>query len=106
MTQSTSLQALIDYGSFPVFVKGEKQTALISGKTCVYFEWTYGIREHDGWLTFWNGDRTLAPLAVLTPLGLLELRIYQVRLYLEPSYRYTYSPRDANKAPEVVSEYG
>jgi hypothetical protein len=99
-----SLDTLDANGSFEVKLQGEKLDTFLSKKKCVYFEWSYGVREGTQWQTRWTGYHSEAPVVVLTPKGKLTLRMNQLRTYLGPSFEKTWTQKDSSGAPEVVKE--
>ncbi len=43
------IAALAETAPFQVSLEGEAQESFFTHKPCVYFEWTYGIKEPGGW---------------------------------------------------------
>lgn len=96
------IAALAEIGDFQVTLEGEIQESFFTHKPCVYFEWTYGVKELDSWTMTWQGYRSHNLVTALTAYGPFTLRVYQIRLYIAPSYSRVYSAKDAEKAPEAV----
>ena len=99
-----TLESLDGAGPFEVKLEGEKLETVLSKKSCVYFEWTYGVRAGDQWQTRWTGFHSDSPVVVQTPKGRLELRTNQLRPYLAPSFEKTWTQKDPKGAPQVVKE--
>ena len=100
-----TLESLVgDTVPFQVQLEGEPVQSFLSKKTCVYFEWTYGVREGVNWQTRWNGYHTQTPVVVLTPKGKLTLPTTRLRTYLGPTFERTWTKKDQAKAPDVVKE--
>ncbi|MHB8876225.1 MAG: hypothetical protein ACYC8T_21245 [Myxococcaceae bacterium] len=99
-----TLESLEGAGTIEVKLEGAPLDTFLSKKKCVYFEWTYGVREGGEWRTRWSGYHSEAPVVVLTPRGRLELRTGQLRTYLSPAFEKTWTKKDPAGAPEVVKE--
>ncbi len=96
------IEALAETGPFQVTLEGEAQDSPFTHKSCIYYEWTFGVKEPVGWTITWQGHRSRCPIKVTTPYGAFELRVYQVRLYIAPAYSRIYSINEAEKAPEAM----
>ncbi len=76
-TNSTGVDGLAKLGQMVVTLEGAPIVSYPGGKDCIYYEWAYGYKTQQGWSEYTSAGRSMNPLSVHTPLGILELRIYQ-----------------------------
>lgn len=90
--------------SLPVTIEGTLQRSYLTGDSCYYSEWAYGVMRPDGSASLVPANQSYDSITVVTPHGIIRLDIFEIRTYVGSFYSRTFSPENAGIAPTPIQK--
>lgn len=90
--------------SLPVTVEGTLQRSYMTGDSCYYSEWAYGVMAPDGSADLIAANQSNDSITIVTPRGIMRLDIFEIRTYLGAFYSRTFNPENQGIAPTPIQK--
>ncbi|MCB0713892.1 MAG: hypothetical protein KDD67_16320 [Ignavibacteriae bacterium] len=95
---------LTKFASIPVTIEGKIRSAYMTDDSCYYTEWAYGIMGEDASISLTPAFQSNDSILVVTPYGVIQLDIFQIKLYLGSYFSRTFSSENSSIAPLPIQK--